>query len=260
MQRIEKEKRDADNLLRASEIQLAIAGQSRADGMVGKAAEQEQKAETMKQAAAKMAYDVKADAAKILGGIEQHKISAAATAAAANKPQFEMELMKSKLGAKLAADPSIANDPVKLATAQKESFSEAARETRTAAYGQQRAETASDVAYAKMKDNSTKAVDGKLIYDRVFQKLNRENPEAAEAKRQEMIANDMAGKVRPDSAAAAPKDGSPAAAAAAKATAPAFPPVVPEAVNMLKQDPTPENRKYFDNTFGPGAAARALGK
>lgn len=33
----------------------------------------------------------------------------------------------------------------------------------------------------------------------------------------------------------------------------------PEAVDMLRQNDTPQNRKYFDDVFGPGAAERALG-
>jgi len=35
--------------------------------------------------------------------------------------------------------------------------------------------------------------------------------------------------------------------------------IPPEAVDMLKQNDTPEQRKYFDEVFGPGAAAQALG-
>lgn len=63
-------------------------------------------------------------------------------------------------------------------------------------------------------------------------------------------------------AAAAP---APAAAGAAPAVpvapgagATAAPPA--DAVNLLRQDPSASNRQYFDQIFGPGAAARALGE
>jgi hypothetical protein len=36
--------------------------------------------------------------------------------------------------------------------------------------------------------------------------------------------------------------------------------IPPQAVDILKKNPSPENIKYFDQTFGQGAAARALGK
>jgi hypothetical protein len=33
-----------------------------------------------------------------------------------------------------------------------------------------------------------------------------------------------------------------------------------EAVNMLKSNPSTQNRKYFDDVFGAGAAAKVLGR
>jgi hypothetical protein len=52
----------------------------------------------------------------------------------------------------------------------------------------------------------------------------------------------------------------PGPAQAAPAAPPAAgPPPDPEAVNILRQNPSPQMREYFDEIFGPGAADRALG-
>jgi hypothetical protein len=34
----------------------------------------------------------------------------------------------------------------------------------------------------------------------------------------------------------------------------------PEAVNILKNDPSGKNRGFFDDIYGPGAAAKVLGR
>jgi hypothetical protein len=52
-----------------------------------------------------------------------------------------------------------------------------------------------------------------------------------------------------------PDAGAPAKSAAAIGVTPPS-----AAVNILKKDPSADNRRYFDQTFGPGAAAKALGQ
>lgn len=58
--------------------------------------------------------------------------------------------------------------------------------------------------------------------------------------------------------------GSTASPAAPAAPAPASTPTPgaavppPDAVNLLRQDPSPANKQYFDQVFGPGAADRAI--
>jgi hypothetical protein len=64
--------------------------------------------------------------------------------------------------------------------------------------------------------------------------------------------------------AAAPQAGAAPQAAAAPAQpqaaqpAPSKSAVSPDAIKVLRSNPTPERRKMFDEVFGPGAAARAL--
>jgi hypothetical protein len=60
-------------------------------------------------------------------------------------------------------------------------------------------------------------------------------------------------------APAAPGVGAPGSTApAAPAAAPVA--VPPQAIDILKKNPSPQNIQYFDQTFGQGAAARVLGR
>ena len=86
---IDKEKAKANQLLRASEIQLATADQARADGMVSKAVEREDKAQTMAQKAAEMKTNVAEKEATIVAGMRNADVQAASSAATREGTDFK---------------------------------------------------------------------------------------------------------------------------------------------------------------------------
>lgn len=87
--KIKKENREADRLLRASQIQLSTADQARADGMVGKAAEREDKAQSMAQKAAEMKASVAEKEATIVAGMRNADVAAASSAATREGTDFK---------------------------------------------------------------------------------------------------------------------------------------------------------------------------
>ena len=86
---IDKEKTKANQLLRASEIQLATADQARADGMVGKAVEREDKAQAMAQKAAEMKVGAAEKEATIVAGMRNADVQAASSAATREGTDFK---------------------------------------------------------------------------------------------------------------------------------------------------------------------------
>jgi hypothetical protein len=77
--KMEKEKREADRLLRQSEISLATAEQARADGLKGKAEAAYDKSKAQEKEALARKIGVAEKQATIAGGLEQANIQAAAT-------------------------------------------------------------------------------------------------------------------------------------------------------------------------------------
>ena len=247
VRKIKKENREADRLLRASEIQLATADQARADGMVGKATELEKDAQTKAQKAADMKIDVAQKEATIAATIRGQDVQAATSAASAGKKTFEQEAVEAKLNAALAADPSIAKDPAKLAAAKTKAYSDTAKETRAASSIPEKIQSAEDIAKNKINavalEKAKEAVDTARYADPVWRAAKAaNNPAAMERREKEMIAQRLPSAAAPQAAPAAPVA------------------VPPQAVDILKKNPSQQNIEYFDKTFGPGAAARALGK
>jgi hypothetical protein len=244
VRKIKKENREADRLLRASEIQLATADQARADGMVGKATELEKDAQTKAQKAAEMKTNVAEKELTIAATIRGQDVQASATA---GKKTFEQEAVEAKLNAALAADPSIAKDPAKLAAAKTKAYSDTAKETRPASSIPEKIQSAEDIAKNKINavalEKAKEAVDTARFADPVWRAAKAaNNPAAMERREKEMIAQRLPSAAAPQAAPAAPVA------------------VPPQAVDILKKNPSQQNIEYFDKTFGPGAAARALGK
>ena len=202
--KIRKENQEADRLLRASEIQLATADQSRADGMVGKAAEQQQKAESMAQAAAKMQQDAAEKEATIRGGIKQAEIQAAATGAAANKPSDLDKQTRIRHAALIEGGaPNNAETMSKAAQMAASDLGRYSSEARSAdvgarATGVTRAEALKHVDLAKNMDPVWKAAKA------------AKDPTAMAAREDELVANRM----NMQNPKAAPKTGAAPAAGA----------------------------------------------
>ena len=139
----------AENELAKAKLAGAVARQARKDGLTDKAvaAEDAKAAHTFE--AAKLKSQAATHGAQTLGGIRQSEVSAAAHTAAANRPTFEMQSVQAKLREKLAADPTLKDDPKRLATAEAQAYSEVAKETRSAYTAGSRAELAANTALIK---------------------------------------------------------------------------------------------------------------
>ena len=73
--RVKKDNKEAERLLRASEIQLATAAQARKEGMTGKAMELQKQADSQAMEAKKLEAGVKERIAQLSGGLAQAELS-----------------------------------------------------------------------------------------------------------------------------------------------------------------------------------------
>jgi len=217
---IKKENRKADQLLRASEMQLATADQARADGMVGKAAELEKDAQAKAQKGADMKTKAAQDEATILANIRGQDVQAASSKASANKKTFEQESVDAKLASMIAADPTLAKDPVRLAAAKTKAFTDTAKETRPASSIPDRLQSAADIANAqlaaKAREKAVKDVRLDKFRDTAWKKANAAgDTEAALAREKQMIEDKLASPGGDPKPAPVPTAGRGSAAAAA---------------------------------------------
>jgi hypothetical protein len=74
--RVKKENKEAERLLRSSEIQLATAAQARKEGLTGKAMSLQDKAEAKEMEAQKLKVGVQEKTAQLLGGLAQSEMTA----------------------------------------------------------------------------------------------------------------------------------------------------------------------------------------
>lgn len=238
--KIKKENQEADRLLRASEIQLATAEQSRADGMVGKAADQQQKAESMAQAAAKMKQDTAEKEATIRGGIKQAQIQAAASGAAANKASDLDKQTKIRHAALL--EGGAPNNAETLSKAAQMAASDLGRYS-----GEARVEAAGAKAGAAAALKSDAALEAALKSNGPYLKaMNKGDFEGASRIRE--LVRGVLDKQEGQGAGAPPNK-------APKAGAPSG--IPSGAISVLKKDPS--LKADFDRKYGEGAAARVLG-
>jgi hypothetical protein len=178
--KMKQENRKADQLLRASEIQLATADQARADGMVGKATELENKAQTMAQKAAEMKSNVAEKEATIATTIRGQDVQASTSAAASAKPTDLDKQTKIRYAAALEA-----GEPANAATMSKAAQQAASDLGRYP--GEQRAAAAEDKSKIAANVKATEAVDAKLLMDKKYRELQKTDAPAAEQYRTNMI-------------------------------------------------------------------------
>lgn len=199
-----KEAREASRLLRASEIQLATADQQRQDGQIAKAESSYEKGKTSAEEALKRAIDVQGKIAQTQATIRGQDVQASATA---GKKTFEQEAVEAKLNAALAADPSIAKDPAKLAAAKTKAYSDTAKETRAAASIPEKLQSAADIAGGKLSAAQEEALNKELAGNGPYLKaINKGKYEEAARIREQV----RAVITRQDGQAAAPAAGAPA--------------------------------------------------
>jgi hypothetical protein len=165
--KMDKEKREADRMLRQSELTLATADQARKDGQIGKAESLYEKSQTQKEKGLDRQIGVLEKKAAIEAGTENAKIQAAATMAGVNKPDTVDKQAAGIYAAMVAADPSIEKDPATkaaaIAASRKQGAGEVGRyasEDRLAAQeNKDRTKVASEVAIMKKADKQWKAAN-----------------------------------------------------------------------------------------------------
>lgn len=183
----QKESRDAQRQLRQSQITLAAADQARADGMVGKAQELFNQGQAEKKEALGRNIDVQGKLATLAEQDQANRRSTAAQMAAVNKPTFELSMVKAKVDAAIQADPTIANDPVRLKALQAKAYSEVAQETKGAwAAGQRVDQTAANNA-AVQREKALAAVDTAKYSDPEWKAAKKNNDAKAMAAREEAM-------------------------------------------------------------------------
>jgi hypothetical protein len=264
--KLKKENREVDDKLRQSEILLATAQQSRKEGLINKADAEETRAQDLKRDAFKTNLGVQEKIAQLdsgLAGTEmqgENALRVAGVTAAAGERNARISAAKEtdlhrQTNIRFAAlvkqgkpaDEQTMAEAAGMAAGDLGKYS-----------GVDRAADARAAFYDKISDN----VDAGLLMDRKYRELQKQdkktNGNAAQQYREQRIAVEV-DKARSQGQ---PTQGQPAPnAPAQQQAAPATPiPVPPQAVDILKKNPSPQNIEYFDKTFGPGAAARALGK
>ena len=266
--KLKKDYREVDDKLRQSEILLSTAQQSRKEGLVNKADAEETRAQDLKRDAFKTNLGLQEKVTQLQSGLAQTEMQgenalkvAGVTAGshlAAAKINREAGATADRQIAALAADlkrqyPNMSTAEIN-ARATKEFLNLSGRYP-----GDTKADIARETLQAK-KQEKAEAAWGNIMMnpkDPVaiqMKNLKKSDPSgaAAEAYKARWIQEHM------DKSASDVSQAAPAPAPGAAQPAPTA--IPPQAVDILKKNPSPENIKYFDQTFGQGAAARVLGK
>jgi len=268
--RLKKENREVDDKLRQSEILLATAQQQRKEGMANKAIASEEKAADQRQAAFKQKTEIQEKVAQLQGGMAQAEmhaksaekvagITAASHRYAADKPGQLQQMVRDyeqRIGRKLTADEMVAVTE-KMGAAMYGSKYTGPDKTpeQASAITKQARETGPVKALelpllqAQQSGDPVKIQAAQDAYARALRAAEQDIIDQAERaralKREERAGNVPGGT------------GTPSRSGRDVSGVGITPP--PEAVDILKKDPSTVNRTYFDKHFGAGAAARGLG-
>jgi hypothetical protein len=268
--RLKKEKREVDDKLRQSEILLVTAQQSRKEGLINKADAEETRAQDLKRDAFKTRVNIQEKVAQLESGLASTEMSGKTQKEIAalnarvqretmNKPG-ELERIMADVEAIRSGKKSFAGKTGEEgAQAYKETLSqvgearggykylgpdkspEQAAAIRKQALDDGRVQDAGLAIIAAGSDPAKKQA-ARENYDRILQSVEQGlRDQAAQSGRAQRSSADAAGATNKS-------------AAAVGRTPP------PAAVDLLKRDPSATNRRYFDDTFGPGAAAKVLGQ
>jgi len=263
--RLKKDQREADDKLRQSEILLATAQQSRKEGLVNKAAAQEDRSQDLARDAYKTKVSIAKDSSQLLSGLAQAEMQ--------GKTQKDIAGMNAKVQREIMNKPGEFERMVSEVDAirtGKKSFQGKTGEEGVKIYQ----DTLAQVGAARYGAKYT-GPDKTFENDAKFQKdlsertkmltlqksMPGKTPEELaeldakiEAERQKLIEEYRQTRASGITSKAAPGTPAPGKSVADVGRTPDA-----EAVNMLKSNPSAQNRKYFDDVFGVGAAARVLG-
>jgi hypothetical protein len=274
--KLKKDYREVDDKLRQSEILLSTAQQSRKEGLVNKADAEETRAQDLKRDAFKTNLGLQEKVTQLQSGLAQTEMQgenalrvAGVTAGshlAAAKINRDAGATADRQIAALAADIKEKNpnmSPAEInARATKEFLNLSGRYP-----GDVKADLARDTLTVK-KQEKAEAAWGNIMMnpkDPVaiqMKNLKKSDPTgaAAEEYKARWLQEHM-DKSASDASQAAPAPAPVNTAMPSRGgPQPAPTAIPPQAVDILKKNPSPENIRYFDQTFGQGAAARALGK
>jgi hypothetical protein len=234
--KMKKEQREADRALRQSELTLATAEQARKDGQIGKAESLYDKAQAQKEKGIDRQLGVAEKEATIRASIKQAEIGASATLG----KKTDLERLTEAQYNKMIESGEPANAATKAL----------ASERAANLYGKMAGSTRADIAETTAREKAAASVDTLKFQDQVWKDAKKnKDTEGMRAREQQMI-NDRMNK--------APEVKSGPAPAQQQQPQVSAPPS--KAIGILKGNPSAQNRAYFDQTFGAGAAARALGE
>jgi len=267
--RLKKENREVDDKLRQSEILLTTAKQQRKEGLVNKAMADEKEAKGLEREAFKQRREIAKDSTQLLSGLASTEMS--------NKTQKEIAAMNQQVQRETMNKPGelerIMAD-VEAIRSGKKSFAGKTGEEGAKAYQ----ETLSQVGEARGgyrysgPDKSPEqaaairkqALDDDRVKDAGLAIIAAgSDPAKKQAAREnydrilQSVEQGLRDQIQAGRTQRGPADATTAPAKSAAAIGVTPPPA---AVNILKKDPSADNRRYFDQTFGPGAAAKALGQ
>jgi hypothetical protein len=258
--RLKKEKREVDNKLRQSEILLATAQQSRRDGFINKADAEENRAQDLERDAFKTQVRIQEKVTDINKGLASTEMQ--------GKTQKEIAVMNAKVQREISNKPGeferMLSDFEKRMGRKltPEEYKQAMGEIGAARYGarytgpDRTPEQAAAITKQARETGPVKALEIPLLQAQQsgdpakIQAANDAYNRALRAAEQDII----------NQAEAARANKRPDANAPAKSVANVGRTPVPEAINELKANPSAKNRKDFDEVYGPGAAAKALGQ
>ena len=218
--RVKKENKEADRLLRASEIQLATAAQARKEGLTGKAMALQDKAEAKELEAQKLKIGAQEKTAQLLSGLAQSEMTAQshlqAAGISANKPTDLARQTEIVYQGMLEAGQPANKQTMAKAAAQ--AASDLGRYS-----GAERAAAAQAGVNQKSIKDAKEAWNNSVLTDKTLRKqyetLRKEDPARAEAFRDDWIEREMSvGKPAPQGAPQKAPQAAPQAAAPVKIT------------------------------------------
>jgi hypothetical protein len=270
--RLKKEHREVDDKLRQSEILLATAQQSRKEGLINKADAEETRAQDLKKDAFKTQIGIQEKLTEIHKGLattemqgktqkEIAALNARVQREAFNKPG-ELERIMADVEAIRSGKKSFAGKTGEEgAQAYKETLSQVGEARGGYRYLGPEKSVEHAAAIRKQALDDTRVKDAGLAiiaagsdpakkqaaqenYNRILQTVEQELRQQAELDRTQRASAGASGTTAPPSKSVSAVGSVPPLAA----------------INLLKSDPSKANRIYFDQTFGPGSAAKVLGQ
>jgi hypothetical protein len=273
---LKKENDEADRALLASQVQLGGALEARKDGQFGKAMQMQQDAETARAKGIDAKRDIAGKLATLTG--DRYKTDLGASVTERGDTMRYLSQLESTEVQRLAAtkpsqfkeifDKLVASPEYQAISDPNARNSAAARETANLIKAYPNAKLRVD---ADMLNKINTRVSNELSGNVAFQKAMRDGDTAAmqkikkdltdgyiiQAEQGMLNLSDTRGTGTP--APGTPAPGTPAPGTPAPGTPAPAAKIPTPAIDMLKKDPTPANRAYFDQTFGPGSAKRILG-